>query len=177
MVYGITKGVLIVVCGPTQNRVSLEEAAQDRRVKAGTHLNHSVHSTRVFGALWAPGEVECAGLVVGDGAERGAVGVVVTGGALFGAGLVGGAGGRRSIRRSSVGTRSQALDEDRPIAEVAWALGVVPVTFGNWVGQERIERGERAGSKVEDRAEPAELRTERDLLKRSTAVWVTESTG
>jgi len=54
---------------------------------------------------------------------------------------------------------------------------VVPVTFGNWVGQERIERGERAGSKVEDRAEPAELRTERDLLKRSTAVWVTESTG
>jgi transposase len=75
------------------------------------------------------------------------------------------------------------LDEDRPIAEVAWSLGVVAGTLGNWVGQERIERGERAGLTVEGRAELAELRAEnaqlrmeRDLLKRSMAFWAKEST-
>jgi transposase InsO family protein len=45
----------------------------------------------------------------------------------------------------------------------------------NWVRQERIDRGERAGTTSEDREEIAKVRaevkrltTERDLLKRNT---------
>ena len=56
-------------------------------------------------------------------------------------------------------------------------------TLGNWVAQERIERGEREGVTVNERteladlrAENAQLRMERDLLKRSLAFWVKEST-
>ena len=55
-------------------------------------------------------------------------------------------------------------------------------TLGNWVRLERIERGERAGLTVDERAELAELRApnvqlrqERDLLKRSLAFWVRET--
>ncbi|MEJ7584953.1 MAG: transposase, partial [Acidimicrobiales bacterium] len=70
------------------------------------------------------------------------------------------------------------LDEGRPIADVARATGVNAGTLGNWVGHERIERGERDGlttderaDLVELRAECAQLRMERDLLKRSLAFW------
>ena len=58
-----------------------------------------------------------------------------------------------------------------------------PGTLGNWVNQERIERGDRDGLTVDERSELAELRAEnaqlrmeRDLLKRSLAFWVKEST-
>ena len=47
------------------------------------------------------------------------------------------------FRRDAV---RMVLDEDRPIAEVGRAIGVNPGTLGNWVGLERIERGERKGS-------------------------------
>ena len=54
--------------------------------------------------------------------------------------------------------------------------------LGNWVGQERIARGERDGLTVDERSELAELRSEcaqlrmeRDLLKRSLAFWVKET--
>jgi transposase len=74
------------------------------------------------------------------------------------------------------------LDEERPIAEVGRAVGVNPGTLGNWVGLERIERGERDGLTVDERAEYlemraeiAQLRMERDLLKRSLAFWVKET--
>jgi transposase len=74
------------------------------------------------------------------------------------------------------------LDEARPIAEVARATGVNPGTLGNWVAQERIERGERQGMTVDERsalvelrAENAQLRMERDLLKRSLAFWIKET--
>ena len=83
------------------------------------------------------------------------------------------------FRRDAV---AMVLDEDRPIAEVGRSLGVNPGTLGNWVAQERIERGERDGVTVEERAELIELRAEvtqlrmeRDLLKRSMAFWVKES--
>jgi len=73
-------------------------------------------------------------------------------------------------------------DEDRSIADVARATGVNPGTLGNWVGQGRVERGERDGLTVEDRgelvelrAENTQLRMERDLLKRSLAFWVKET--
>lgn len=83
------------------------------------------------------------------------------------------------FRRDAV---AMVLDEDRPIAEVGRAIGVNPGTLGNWVAAERVERGERSGLTADERAELAELRAEckqlrmeRDLLKRSMAFWVKET--
>jgi transposase len=74
------------------------------------------------------------------------------------------------------------LDESRSIADVARVTGVNAGTLGNWVKQERIERGDREGLTADDRsdlvdlrAENARLRMERDLLKRSLAFWVNET--
>ena len=71
----------------------------------------------------------------------------------------------------------------RPIADVADELGIYDSTLGNWVKQDRINRGERDGLSSDERArlaeleaENAQLRMERDLLKRTTAFWVKEST-
>ena len=59
---------------------------------------------------------------------------------------------------------------------------MVEQTLGNWVRQERIDRGEREGTTTEIREENARLRREvkrltieRDLLKKATAFWVKES--
>ena len=75
------------------------------------------------------------------------------------------------------------IRDSRAIADVARSVGVNPGTLGNWVNQERIERGDRDGLTVDERseladlrAENAQLRMERDLLKRSMAFWVKEST-
>jgi transposase len=77
---------------------------------------------------------------------------------------------------------AMVLDEDNKIVDVAGRLGVGEGTLGNWVRQERIDRGERAGLTTSEKAELAELRKEnarlrmeRDLLKRATAFWVKES--
>ena len=74
------------------------------------------------------------------------------------------------------------IDQSRTIADVAKQLGVVEQTLGNWVRQERIDRGEREGLSSEERARLTELERqvkrltmERDLLKRSVAFWVKES--
>lgn len=82
------------------------------------------------------------------------------------------------FRRDAV---AMVLDEERSIADVARATGVNAGTLGNWVNRERIERGEREGLTSEERsdladlrAENAQLRMERDLLKRSLAFWVKE---
>ena len=68
------------------------------------------------------------------------------------------------------------------MADVAKELGVVEQTLGNWVRQERIDRGEKEGTTSDVRAENArlqrenkQLRLERDLLKKATAFWVKES--
>jgi len=73
------------------------------------------------------------------------------------------------------------IDQHRTVADVAKELGVVAQTLGNWVRQERIDRGEREGLSTVEREEMARLRrevkrltTERDLLKRSVAFWVKE---
>lgn len=70
----------------------------------------------------------------------------------------------------------------KPIAQVARDLGIHEGTLGNWVAQDR------AGAKDEDlsvdereelkqlRKEVAELRMERDVLKRSVVLWVKEAT-
>jgi transposase len=73
------------------------------------------------------------------------------------------------------------IDQKRAVADVARELGVVEQTLGNWVRQERIDRGEREGTTTEVREENVRLRREvkrltmeRDLLKRSVAFWVKE---
>jgi transposase len=71
----------------------------------------------------------------------------------------------------------------KPIAQIADELGIYDSTLGNWVRQDRIDRGEAEGLTSDERArlrelerENARLRMERDLLKRATAFWVREST-
>ncbi len=71
----------------------------------------------------------------------------------------------------------------KPIAEIARELGIYDSTLGNWVKQERINRGEAEGLTTDERTrlrelerDNARLRMERDLLKRATAFWVREST-
>src|SRR6266545_2996207 len=70
----------------------------------------------------------------------------------------------------------------RPIAEIARELGIYDSTLGNWVKQDRIDRGEREGLTSDERArlrelerDNARLRMERDLLKRTVAFWVKET--
>jgi transposase len=70
----------------------------------------------------------------------------------------------------------------RPIAQIARELGIYDSTLGKWVRQDRIDRGEREGLTTEERArlrqleaENTRLRMERDLLKRTVAFWVKET--
>jgi len=74
-------------------------------------------------------------------------------------------------------------ETNKSIAQVAEDLGLHPGTLGNWVKRDRIQRGEAEGLSVDERArlqhlerENAELRMERDVLKRSVVLWVKEAT-
>ena len=67
--------------------------------------------------------------------------------------------------------------------QVARDLGIHEGTLGNWVAQDREARegrGELTRDDLEElkrlRSEIAELRMERDVLKRSVVLWVKEAT-
>ena len=85
--------------------------------------------------------------------------------------------------RSSSATRSSWVrTTGRPIAQIARELGIYDSTLGNWVRQDRIDRGEHEGLTSDERArlreleaENTKLRMERDLLKRTVAFWVKET--
>jgi transposase len=74
-------------------------------------------------------------------------------------------------------------ETNKPIAQVARDLGVNEGTLGNWVARDREARQGTDGLATGDieelkrlRAEVAELRMERDVLKRSVVLWVKEAT-
>ena len=71
----------------------------------------------------------------------------------------------------------------KPVAQVARDLGVNEGTLGNWVQRARAAREGHGVLSKDDyeelkrlRAENAELRMERDVLKRSVVLWVKEAT-
>ena len=71
------------------------------------------------------------------------------------------------------------VDTGRPVAQVARELDVYESSLGRWVAQLRADRGETDALTTDERArlgelerEVADLRMERDLLKRSVAFWV-----
>jgi transposase len=77
------------------------------------------------------------------------------------------------------------LESRKPVAQVARELGINEGTLGNWVKSDRKRRGAGNGALDEDeraelvrlRREVAGLQMQRDVLKRSVALWVGEAMG
>lgn len=83
------------------------------------------------------------------------------------------------------GAVALVFETGKPIAQVARELGINEGTLGNWCGIERRKRdGGHAALSEDERAEllrlrkeVTELRMQRDVLKRSVALWVDEAMG
>jgi transposase len=83
------------------------------------------------------------------------------------------------------GAVALVLETGKPIAQVARELGISDGTLGNWVAKARAQREDgQAPLSESERAELArlrrentELRMQRDVLKRSVALWVDEAMG
>ncbi len=77
------------------------------------------------------------------------------------------------------------VETGKPIAQVARELGVNDGTLGNWCAKARRDRdGVNAPLSESERVElerlrkeNIELRMQRDVLKRSVALWVDEAMG
>jgi transposase len=93
---------------------------------------------------------------------------------------------RRSRRQFTEEFKRDAVEvvrtSGRPIALIGRELGIYDSTLGNWVLQDRIDRGERDGLSSDEHGrlrdverDNARLRMERDLLKRTVAFWVKET--
>lgn len=94
-----------------------------------------------------------------------------------------------SRRRFDSDFKAGAVDlvrvTDRPIAQIARELGINEGTLGNWVARDRKAQGENGAGLDESerqelnrlRKEVAELRMQRDVLKRSVALWVNDAMG
>ena len=90
---------------------------------------------------------------------------------------------RKYDREFREGAVTIVRETGRPIVEVARDLGIGAGTLGSWVKKNRLARGEETDrAKVDPgyvrqlERELAELRMERDVLKRSVVLWVKEAT-
>ena len=77
------------------------------------------------------------------------------------------------------------VETGKPVAQVARELGINEGTLGNWVARDRQTGGGADAPLSESernelsrlRRELAETQMERDVLKRSVALWVKEAMG
>ena len=76
------------------------------------------------------------------------------------------------------------FETGKPIAQVARELGINEGTLGNWCAKQRHAGGSDSSLSESERAELerlrkeiVELRMQRDVLKRSVALWVNEAMG
>lgn len=92
---------------------------------------------------------------------------------------------RKFDREFREGAVRIVLETRKPVAVVARDLGINEGTLANWVNTARRAQKKSGGALSEDeRAELERLRTdnarltmERDVLKRSVALWVNEVMG
>lgn len=86
------------------------------------------------------------------------------------------------FRQGAVGL---VFETGKPIAQVARELGVNEGTLGNWCAKARAAAGQDGSELSESerdelirlRKDNTELRMQRDVLKRSVALWVDEAMG